>query len=145
MRKIEYYDSVIPSGNSVMLKNLHLLYLINSNKKYLVLSENLKEKIFNTAISFPSSFSNLLIIILSIHKTTDEITVCNKKFEKDLQMLNKIYLPFCFIIPMSENNNKYSITLGKIQKEKPEYYWCKNYSCKPPFTSLNNLIQNLSN
>ncbi len=144
IRKIDYYDSVIPSGNSVMFQNLHYLYLITANNKYLSLSEEMMKKVFSIATTYPSSFSNWLSVFLNYFKTINEVTYATQVLNPDNMLsIHRKFIPNLLVMPLFRENSNYAWTLRKKVEGAEKYYLCRNFSCLPPLNNLSELFGNI--
>jgi len=143
IRKIEYYDSVTPSGNSVMLYNLKILNLFFEDLNYQSLIETMTNKIFAIAIQYPTSFSSWLNALIIKQHDIIELSIVSEDYLKILSDINQEYYPSVLIIPILSPQDNYNITKGKFKSNITLYFLCKNFNCLEPFTSLKEIKNKL--
>ncbi|HRP02779.1 MAG TPA: thioredoxin domain-containing protein [Candidatus Kapabacteria bacterium] len=147
IRKKEIYDGATPSGNSIMLLNMIKLSSLTDN---LNLSEVINKTLMAFEISIsavPSAYSYTIKAIMSYLKGTSEIIISGTDDDKKntaFAQLNKLYLSDTVIIKL-DNQYKYDERFAPYLKEGYDtpikLYYCKNFSCNEPTTSLEQLMQ----
>ncbi|MBN2731218.1 MAG: thioredoxin domain-containing protein [Balneolaceae bacterium] len=140
-RKKEYFDSALPSGNSVAALNLLRLGRITATPDWEQKVENIMQSTAKTARQAPASFTQLLQAHLWATGNAFEVVIAGNKDEpKTRELLKKLreeYYPHKVLILNSPGDN----ILGdiapftahqKMQNGKPTAYVCRNYSCEEP-------------
>ena len=132
VRKIEIYDSAIPSGNSVMAKNLHYLSLVFEDRIW----ENLVYKMLGSLTESirkdPSSFGLWSALFLTRSIGTIEVVVTGLDYAKHIWEFKKLFLPNGIILGSSENK-EIPLLIGKKIEKKALIYVCKDKVCSEPF------------
>jgi uncharacterized protein YyaL (SSP411 family) len=148
-RSMEFYDTPIPSGNSVQMMNLIKLYHFTGRNDFILKAQ----KIFNAASGIlrtsPSSCPALLSAMLFEESKPLDITLVPGKdnnMKKFLNTINSFYIPEKIIIKkvtLPEKNNFLKKTADifknsehKSVDNKTTVYVCENKSCFPPVTLL---------
>lgn len=150
VRKIEFYDGAVPSGNSVMLNNLIQLNKITANNKYSEIADNMLNSFYNLAIKSPTSFSEYLISAQFVSNVSYEIVIVGQKTDKNIKLVNSaiydLFRPNKVVIWKEDDEDEitkiaeYS-KMMYVVNDKLTIYLCKNYSCENPTNDLN-LIKN---
>lgn len=124
IRPKESYDGAIPSGNSVMFRNLDTLYKLTKDMNLYELSQMQKAYMDKAASDYPHGFCFYLYATLP---TRD--VVCVMKDESDLE---KIKGKSNYIIrAYKEPTEKYPLV-----NDKTTFYICDGQQCFPPTNNL---------
>lgn len=154
VRNKEYYDGAIPSGNSVSLGNLLLLYKLTGVPTYQDYAAKLIESFAGYALRSPSSYTCFLCSLNMALGATAEIVIVGESDSADaielLRAVNAIYQPNKAVIFKSEESVRQGLEiiapftkhLAK-QKGRATVYVCKNHSCDLPVTDKEELINKL--
>ena len=134
--KIEVFDDVIPSSNSVMFYNLLYLGKFYNDKLYQSIYNNMTiklEKILNNY----EFMSNWIFVNQINHMKMNEIELFNSvSLLEDVKKINSWYLPNKVV----KSNTKNSIWSKKSISNKKQYYvLCRNNVCEKPVNSLDQL------
>ncbi len=92
-RKSEIMDSVTPSSNSSMARNLKKLGLFFGDEKYLQISAQLLRNIMPHLGSYPSSYSNWVTLLQEELFGTYEVAITGPDFENTRKELENNYIP----------------------------------------------------
>jgi hypothetical protein len=130
--KIEIFDNVIPSSNSVMFNNLLLLGKYYDDKLY----QNIYNGMSSELKKFLNNYEYLSnwIYTNQINQTgINEIQIINNKKEKNniLKEINSWYAPNKILSINSLKNLK--------SDKKPSFIICRNYVCSEPLNNLKSL------
>jgi len=146
----EIYDGAVPSGNSITLWNLVRLSHLSGNQKFIDFAEKTIKTFSKTVAFSPASYSFFLIGLNSLLYPYYDLVIVgddnNKKTKEVLDFLRKNYLPN-LVITLKSYQNKEEISkivdfLNHYQEvdNQTTLYLCKDYSCSPPVSTLEELI-----
>lgn len=155
IRQKEIYDGAIPSGNSISLVNLVTLFHL-SGQEYLFQKANKLIKAFSHIIEQnPSAYAYFLVGSLLVFGPSYDVIVVGDQQKKDtkmiLEVLQKNFLPGKFVIFLSTDYDNQKIISPiavdlPVQKinGKATVYICKDYTCFPPTTESQKMLQILN-
>ena len=136
-------DSAIPSGNSVMLHNLHrLAVLLNRN--------DLREKageilgVFGAAVEqHPFAYDRMLAGLDAWHEGFTEIVILGRSPEL-VRAVYRGYLPNKIVVQAQAADESLPLLAGRtLLNGRPTAYVCRNYACQKPVTSPEELAEQL--
>lgn len=135
--KIQIFDDVIPSSNSVMFNNLLILGKIYDDPLYLNIYNGISKKLEKYLNNY-EFMSNWIYINQMNESKINEITIYNSSFKEIIREINSWYLPnkiikFKYIKSDFDKSNK------KVKIKKPSFILCRNKVCMRPLTSLKKL------
>ncbi len=145
-------DGALPSGNSVHAMNLLRLAILLHNKDYRAKAESIFATFAPMAENSPGAFERLLCSVDFYHAPTQEIAVIGPPDDQATRQLlaavhatfrpNKVVAlaprpdaPATRMIPMLKNKT--------MRGGKPTVYVCRNFSCKTPVTTPEELTMQL--
>ncbi|MGD8778858.1 MAG: thioredoxin domain-containing protein [Ignavibacteria bacterium] len=147
VRQKNFYDSAIPSSNSVALYNLIKLERITTNKLY---KEIIEKTISYTAEEInnnPSAFSFLLCGLDYLLNSSHEVVIKGNKENispriKDI--LNQNFIPNKVVIQIDEHTNLFNEIAGFTKdmitdKGEATVYACSNNACNLPINKTADL------
>ncbi len=134
-RKIETYDGVIPSSNSVMAINLFKLSHYFENKTYKEIAEQMLKNTLRQASNYGSGFSNWLLLYSDFVGEFYEIAIIGEKALKYIKELNKKYLPNA-IIAASKAESNLPLLKNRFINGKTLIYICIDGACLMPNENL---------
>jgi uncharacterized protein YyaL (SSP411 family) len=141
-------DSAIPSGNSVMLFNLQRLAILLGRS-------DLRDKaadiirVFSGAIEKqPFAFDRMLAGIEAWHNGFEEIAILGPADEPATRELVRAvyagYLPNKIVVRAERADDRIPLLAGKgLVNGRPAAYVCRNYACRRPVTSPDELARQL--
>lgn len=138
-RKQEYYDSVIPSSNAVMMHNLKQFYTYTSNVKFEHMADDMVNNIVPIMKKYPPSFSLWANYILTMKFAEIEIIITGKDSEKLYKEITKHYLPNV-LFSYADVAKSNALHLNRYSNEKTQIYVCKNKSCNLPVITVEEAI-----
>lgn len=141
-RKQEFYDSVIPSSNSVMMNNLFKMSVITSNTEYEEIADNMAFVMKDQIKRYPPSYSNFSNALLKKCKPEIEIVITGENAKELFIELNKKYLPNINIF-YTTHKSDLSIFRNRYVDGKNLMYVCINKSCHLPVESIEEVIAQL--
>ena len=133
-RKIDVFDNVIPSSNSVLAENLFKLGHYYSNKKYINLAKQMLSNMNLDIENSPSAYTNWLVLYLNYSNPFYEIAISGSNAHNKLLELDKSYLPNV-LISGAISNSDLPLLQNKYIEDETFIYVCVNGTCKMPVTS----------
>jgi len=140
-RKKEYFDSALPSANSIAMMNLLRLGRITARPEWEEKAEHIAKATAKQVSQAPTSFTQLLQAHLWATQTSYEIVIAGKRENQDVRdMVNRLhntYLPNTVVLINGENNSDLQDLAPYLKNQpakngKATAYVCQNYSCKEP-------------
>ncbi|WP_456441263.1 thioredoxin domain-containing protein [Psychroserpens sp.] len=141
-RKIDVYDNVIPSSNSVLANNLFKLSHYYSNKPF---SKRAKQMLSNVTADLeraPSAYSNWLNLYLNYANPYYEVAISGVHAKEKAIKLNNYYLPN-ILIAGATDESEIPIMKNRFYDDETYIYVCVDGSCKLPVTDIENAIKQL--
>lgn len=134
-RKQEYYDSVIPSSNAVMMHNLKQFYAFTSNSIFENMADDMVYNIVPIMKKYPPSFSLWANYILNMKYADVEIIITGKDSEQLYKEITKQYLPNVLFsyADVAKNN---ALHLNRYSADRTQIYVCKNKTCNLPVNTI---------
>lgn len=130
-RKQEFYDSVIPSSNSVMMNNLFKMSIITGNLEYEEIADNMVYTMKDQIKKYPPSYSNFSNALLMKSQSPIEIVITGKNAKAIYLEINKKYLANTNVF-YTEHPSELSIFQSRYVEGKDLIYVCINKSCHLP-------------
>jgi len=144
LRKKEYFDNAVASGNSVMAEILHKLGLILDNKDWRNHSARMYERVKNISAKFSSSFGNWLTMITALENNFIEIALTGNESYNAAKELQEKFLPMNIIALARTSSSEIPLLRGKFSSGELNIYLCKNYSCQLPVKSVNEILERIN-
>ncbi|MFT3908835.1 MAG: thioredoxin domain-containing protein [Ferruginibacter sp.] len=139
-RKIEIYDSALPSGNSTMAENLFYLAIVFDKREWWAIANKMLKTLSEIIFKYPSSFGIWANLIFKQVAGIDEIIITGKNTSKELKEVLGMYLPNK-VLHSADVETDLPLLKNKIYGNKAMIYLCKNYSCSPPVEDVEQLKQ----
>jgi len=146
IKRCEFVDGSLPSGNAVHCENLLRLYQMTYNVSYLTQAESILIAVKDLLDSLAPSFCYHL---LSLHryldeKTADIVVALNNKEEHQKEIARILadkFVPFRVVIWRREDDEHLFELLPHVKRqplvnEKTTVYICQNGRCMLPLTDL---------
>ena len=143
IRKKEYFDNAIASGNSMMAENLYKLGLLFDKSDWRDIAINMYSKIQNIATQFSSSFGNWLMTLNTFDFGFTEIVITGKNSIHNGEELNENFLPINILVASKKKNSAIPLLKDKQFSDTSIFYLCRNYSCDKPVNSAEELLKKL--
>jgi len=154
VRKKEFYDGALPSGNSVALSNLLRLAHLTGNIKLEEKALQIIRAFSGTITGHPSAYCHFLLGIKTFIGPFYDLVLVGREDDANLEsMLNalkKHYQPELAIIykPTDKENNisdiaKYTEPYREINDQTTAYI-CKDYTCSLPITKVEKMLEHLN-
>ena len=139
LRKKEVYDGATPSGNAVMAYNLYRLSLVYDRREWRVRAEDMLRAIGEVVIQYPTSFGVWLCLLFEMIKGTNEIALVGKKWENYLVDVLGMNISHKLVMASEKPISNYPLLADKAQNDEILIYLCKNYVCRYPVNSIQDL------
>ncbi len=137
-RKFEVMDDVIPSSNSVLIRQLSKLGLIFDEKRFIDLSDQILANVFPQIKAYGSTFSNWAIQLLEEVMGVYEIALTGPLHENMRKELDHHYLPNKVILGGKVGTLP---LLNNRIDESTRAFVCQNKTCSLPVTTVNDLLK----
>lgn len=141
-RKQEFYDSVIPSSNSVMMNNLYKMSIITGNMEYEEIADNMVFTMKDQIKKYPPSYSNFSNALLMKSEQTVDIVITGKNAKAIYLEINKKYLANTNVF-YTEHPSELSIFKSRYVEGKDLIYVCIDKSCHLPTESVADALSQL--
>ena len=141
-RKQEFYDSVIPSSNSVMMNNLYKMSVITANVEYEEIADNMVFVMKDQLKRYPPSYSNFTNALLRKSKSEIEVVIVGENAKELYLELNKKFLANINIF-YTYHKSDLSIFDSRFVEGKNLMYVCVNKACHLPVESIDEVIAQL--
>jgi len=135
IRKIEIYDSAIPSGNSVMADNLLYLSRIFEKNEWEQLAYSMFLALKQFTEKYPSTFAIWGSSMLKYFRGLKEIVVTGQKADQLRAEVLRYYIPEK-VFQSSNVEKKYPLLKSKDFKNQGLIYVCENFSCAEPIDNI---------
>ncbi|MES2775157.1 MAG: thioredoxin domain-containing protein [Bacteroidota bacterium] len=140
LRKKEWYDGATPSGNSTMAWNLHYLSIVFDKPTWKEQSVEMVATVAATSQRYPTSFSNWSCMLQQLVNGTKEIAVSGPGSRRLLHEILVKYIPGKILQSQDKLNDDFPLLQHKWDNTKTEIFFCSNYACKAPVTSVAALL-----
>ncbi|MCO6439227.1 MAG: thioredoxin domain-containing protein [Phycisphaerae bacterium] len=144
------FDAAIPSGNSVMAKNLLRLAILLDRKDYRGKAEGILRLWASQVDGAPTAFENLLCAADFYHDRVKEIAIVGDPKDAETKALLRVvfdrYLPNKVVVltPDADPSEKLPLLARKTKMNgKPTAYVCEQYNCQRPVNSAEELAKQL--
>ena len=138
-RSVEFRDNVIPSSNSIMAKNLFRLYHYFDKQEYYEKAQNMSLSVTAEFETYPSGYTNWFDLIYNFKSNYYEIAVVGENSIKQVEEINKKYMPNKLIIG-SKSENNLPLLKNRYVEGKTLIYVCVNKACKMPTEDLDEAL-----
>ena len=145
VRKKEIYDGAVPSGNSIMVKNLFYLSLIYNKTEWQQRGANGIIQLLDLIAKHPTSFGNWACIFIDEVAQINEIAITGKGFEKIRDQLLSFFIPNKVLQSTETETDDYPLLAQKGISAEPMIYLCRNYACQSPVNNVNTIVNQITN
>ncbi|HLW07381.1 MAG TPA: hypothetical protein VKY45_07440, partial [Marinilabiliaceae bacterium] len=136
--KKDIMDDVIPSSNSVLIRQLFKLGLFFDIDLYRSTAMQVLVNIFPQIKTYPSAFSNWSIQLLEEVFGLNEIAITGPNYQQNQEELDKHYLPNKITMGGKEEN--LPLLIGRVDSTN-KIYVCKNRTCSLPVINISELLK----
>lgn len=139
-RKQDVMDNVIPSSNSQMARNLDALSVYFDRNDYKNIAEKQLQAIYPQIKSYPSVYSNWLILLLENGEGRFEIVLSGSYAEQLRNEFEQYYIPNKRIL--GGKNSNLPLSKDKLSAE-PNVFVCVNKTCALPVKTVAEAIKQI--
>jgi uncharacterized protein YyaL (SSP411 family) len=142
VRATELFDSVTPSGNSVMAQNLATLATVFNNSTYHQISDGMLQKIMHSVAQYPLSFGNWSILMLQKVFPVKEIIIVGSEHETFARIIMQQYIPASVLLSTESADPDIALLAGKsVTDNKTLVYLCENNVCRSVSDSVESFLK----
>lgn len=141
-RKIEIYDNVIPSPNSVMAISLFKLGKILNLKDYESIAKQMLSNIYSDMLKHEASFFNWSALTLMFLNPFREVMITGEDAQEVRMKMGVYFIPNAVF--MGGNKADLSMLEHKSYEKESTIYVCQNYTCSSPVKTIEEAIKKLS-
>lgn len=141
VRKKEIYDGATPSGNAIMALNGWKLGILTGNEGWKNRTRDMVDAVLQVATRYPTSFGVWSSLMAELAAGTFEIAILGPRAEEKRKQLLLKYLPFKVVQSAENNREDLPLFMGKNKGQEALVYLCRDYVCKKPVESIEELFQ----
>lgn len=145
VRKKEVYDGAVPSGNAVMAHNLLYLSIVFDRPEWYERANTMVGSLSKAILKYPGSFGVWALAQQLITKGIVEIAITGQQAKTFLCPVLRKFLPNKILQAEETNSQLFPLLAGKTggNEGRTTFYLCKNYACKAPFYTIEQLLANV--
>lgn len=152
LRRIEFYDGALPSGNSVQAINLARASALTGDIKYAELCQSLLTAASSQASAHPEAFTQLLQAYQFTLSRQKELVVAASSIAQchsELSRLQREFLPYNLIMVRTHENHARLDALAPFTSSMvpspagANYYLCSGGSCKLPSSRFDEIVEEM--
>ncbi len=132
VRKKDLFDNALPSGNSVMARNLQRLWILTGDSECRESAILMLKRILKQAEKYPTSFGNWLSCILAAIYPAKEVAVVGKAYLGISKTILEHFIPFLSIMASGDKQQEYPLLKDREAGEETDIYVCEQFSCHRP-------------
>ncbi len=141
VRKKEIYDGAVPSGNSLMLWNLHQLGVIFDQASWKERAYKMAGSLQDASIKYPGSFGVWALFLVSVTYGIPEIAIVGEESTAvSNEFLRTFIGPYIFQ-SATLSNDTFPLLAGKPGSRKAKIFLCKDYACQAPVETVSELVR----
>ncbi|MFI5221560.1 MAG: thioredoxin domain-containing protein [Bacteroidia bacterium] len=130
-RKIDVYDNVIPSANSIFAKCLYKLGFLFDKENYHRIAQGMIKQVQLKMETYPTGYSNWIQLLMWMRKGFYQVIVTGRNSDKELRELREFYLPNAIILSLKEKS-AIPLLMDKVVSEETKIYVCRDKVCGLP-------------
>ena len=139
-RTLEVNDSVIPSSNSMMAKNLFLLGAFFGKASYRERSVSMLEAMSGSLERYAGQYPNWLHLVLWLEKPFYEVVITGPQARETAETIFPRYLPNTFLAYSSEALS-YALFENRHSDETTRVFLCEFGQCQLPRTNIEEVLR----
>jgi uncharacterized protein YyaL (SSP411 family) len=124
-----------------MAYNLYRVSLVFERREWREKSEQMISSLGEVIIKYPTSFGVWLSLLYEVISGTSEIIIIGKEWKKNLEKMLGVYISHKLALASEYPLPEYPLLADKARSEEILFYLCKNYSCRQPVTTIQELIR----
>lgn len=140
VRKREVYDGAQPSGNAVMVLNLHYLGVVFDLPEWKKRAVEMLESMGKAIVRYPISFSFWGLELVRAIRGIPEIVVVGPRADVLRSEILANFIPFRVFQSAPFENNAYPLLRNKPSEPDTLIFVCQNYSCRQPVASVSEML-----
>lgn len=140
VRKREVYDGAQPSGNAVMVLNLHYLGVVFDLPEWKKRAVEMLESMGKAIVRYPISFSFWGLELVRAIRGIPEIVVVGPRADVLRSEILANFIPFKVFQSAPFENNAYPLLRNKPSEPDTLIFVCQNYSCRQPVASVSEML-----
>ncbi|HLK29122.1 MAG TPA: hypothetical protein VKT28_11135 [Puia sp.] len=95
-------------------------------------------------IGYPTSFGIWATLLQAITYNIPEIVITGNKIDQIRKDFLHIFIPYKVFQSATRETGQFPLFADKPINEKPQIYFCKNYTCQKPVTEIAELMPQLT-
>tara|TARA_Y100001970_G_scaffold293165_1_gene438264 strand:- start:2016 stop:4067 length:2052 start_codon:yes stop_codon:yes gene_type:complete len=143
VRKMEVFDNVIPSSNSMMANNLFLLGTLLNDSNYIERSKQILSNSIAQMEKFTSAFSNYASLLLKHTYPFLEVAITGEDVNAFNLSISQQYLPNKLMMG-STKESSLKLLEGKYKKGQNLIYVCQDKVCDAPTSDPHKAIEQIA-
>ncbi|MES2372299.1 MAG: thioredoxin domain-containing protein [Bacteroidota bacterium] len=145
VRKKEVYDGAVPSGNAVMAHNLLYLSIVFDHPEWGERARTMVSSLSKAILKYPGSFGVWALAQQLVTQGIVEIAITGQQAKTFLCPVLRKFLPNKILQAEETNSSFFPLLAGKTsgEQDRTTFYLCKNYACKAPFYTIEQLLANV--
>lgn len=140
LRKTDLYDGAVPSGNSVMAKNILYLSVIFDERQWNIKATGMISSLKEIILKHPGSFGIWAAAGMEMAAGINEISVIGNDLIPQLKEVLHGYMPNR-VLQSASAPSEMPLLANKSVFQKTFLYLCRNFECKPPVATAGDLFQ----
>ncbi|HNP54368.1 MAG TPA: AGE family epimerase/isomerase, partial [Ferruginibacter sp.] len=130
VRKAEFFDQALPSGNSVMAACLCQLGAIFEQPEWFRRAETMYANLLPMLVRYPGSFGHWIIGLVGLVIGQTELVITGPAAVAESNRIGKKLFPGLFWMPVTKQEH-IPLASGKAVDNQLQYYVCRHFSCLP--------------
>lgn len=139
-RTVEVNDSVIPSSNSTMAKNLFLLGAFFAESSLTERATSMTASLRDKLEQYPGQYSNWMHLALWLNQPFYEVVLTGPEAFETLDKLQTHYLPHT-LLAASQGESLYPLFDLRHHEKDTRIFLCRQGSCLQPLTTIQEALE----
>lgn len=141
LRKKDWYDGSVPSGNAIMADNLLRLGKLIDRQDWVAKSEEMLMSLHEMILRYPASFGVWAALLVEHVAGTMEILVLGDRSKSFAGQVLKTFIPNRIFQSSNTPEMGNPLHEGKRAEKETFLYLCRDYSCRKPVTDPQEFLQ----
>ncbi len=143
LRKKDYYDGALPSGNATMMLNLLKLAVLLDKNEYKTIAAQMVQNLQPAAEKFPLSFARWLEAAQRLAIPFVEVAIVGKNAEKLAAELRQHYIPHLLMQYATVEKAQFPLLRNRqpANENHTYIYVCQNYTCQQPVQTIEECLK----
>jgi len=139
-RTVEVNDSVIPSSNSTMAKNLFLLGAFFAEPSFTERATSMIASLRDKLEQYPGQYSNWMHLALWLQEPFYEVVITGPEAFETLDKLQTHYLPHT-LLAASQSESQYPLFQHRHHETDTRIFLCRQGTCLQPLTTIEEALE----